>query len=103
MSDLPIYDSLAVAEQNGLGNLTAVARILERNLGTVHMWTKRRRTTHFPMHTAVYRAGTKVFNLYDIEQVKQWHKDYVPHTGGAPLGNRNWVPKSDKVLTSKAG
>jgi hypothetical protein len=93
MTDLPLYDSLT----------TGVADVLDRRLGTVHMWAKRRRTTKFPLHKALYRAGSRLLCLYDINEVKQWHAEYVPSPGGAPLGNRNWVPKQDKVLTPKAG
>ena len=99
MSDLPIYDSLAVAEKRGLVNLTALASCLDRKRGTVHMWAKRRRTTKFPMPVATYRAGSRILFLWDLLEVIEWHTAYVPSTGGAPIGNRNWVPKRDKMLT----
>lgn len=99
MTDLPIYESLAIAERDGLASLTTVAHELERKLGTVHMWTKRRRTTRFPMPKAVYRSGSKFLHLYNLQEVKAWHKEYVPNSGGAPVGNRNWVPRSHKPLT----
>lgn len=102
MSELPVYSSLKLAESQGLANMTAVSNVLMRRIGTVHMWAKRRRTTNFPMHKAVYRAGTRLLPLYDLKEVREWHRNYVPNTGGAPIGNRNWVPKRDKALTPNA-
>ena len=93
------YQSLAMAESEGFVNLTGVAEALDQKRQTVHMWTKRRRTTNFPMPGAVYKMGKQWLHLYKLEDVEAWHATYVPKKGGAPFGNRNWVPRKDKLLT----
>lgn len=97
--ELPMYTSVSAAEARGLVTLTTMAERLGRKRGTVHMWAKRRRTTNFPLPKACYKVGSRIFWLWDMTEVSSWHKSYVPNPGGAPLGNRNWVPKRDKALT----
>lgn len=91
MSNLPMYQSLALAERDGYAGLTAIAEELAQKRGTVHMWIKRRKTTRFPEQAASYHIGKRIWPLYELEAVKEWHRTYVPRRGGAPRGNRNWA------------
>lgn len=99
MSTLPQYTSVTVAAEHNLIQLTNIAKLLGRGKGTVHMWMKRRRTSHFPMPRGLLRYGGKWIELYNMAEVVGWYADYVPSPGGAPLGNRNWVPKSQKTTS----
>ena len=92
-----LYTSPELAKAQNLYQLTDIAKMLGRKKGTVHMWMKRRHTSHFPMPKGLLRYGTKWIDLFDQTEVVEWYATYVPSTGGAPLGNRNWVPKSVKT------
>lgn len=94
--NLPIYDSLKLAEDAGYVSLTGIAEVLGRKRGTVHMWVKRRRTTKFPDQVAIYRIGKLKWPLYDLKAVEDWHRTYVPSKGGAPIGNRNWAGRAGR-------
>lgn len=100
MSNLPIYVSPAKAKEDNLVHLADIFRMLGRKRGTVHMWIKRRHTTKFPMPKAVLKFGNQRWiELFDQTEVIDWYAAWIPSKGGAPVGNRNWVPKSQKTTS----
>jgi hypothetical protein len=93
---LPQYQSAKMAEAVGLVSMAEIARMVERDKRTVDMWIRRRRTSHFPDHVAFLVFGSRLIPLYKKKEVQDWHAQYIPSKGGAPKGNRNWIPKHKK-------
>lgn len=89
---IPEYQSLIMAENDGLLCQAAIGKLFNRHRSVVHNWVKRRQRSGFPAATGVYREGSRVFALYDKAAVVRWFDNYEPHKakGGAPVGNRNW-------------
>lgn len=96
---LPQYISPVIAKEHNLIQLAEISKMLGRRKGTVHMWMVRRQTSKFPRPSGLLKYGSKWIELYNQTQVIDWYAQYVPATGGAPVGNRNWVPKSQKTTS----
>jgi adenine/guanine phosphoribosyltransferase-like PRPP-binding protein len=79
---MPLYTSLAVAEQRGLVPAHRIARVLGKDRRQVHMWIVRRRNSKFPMPEATYRSGTRILDLYRLTGVVIWFRNYAPMRGG---------------------
>ena len=52
----------------------------------VYMWHRRRKNNGFPAPVAHRDIGIngKQRPLWDLAEVKQWHKTYTPSAGGRP-------------------
>jgi hypothetical protein len=79
---MPLYTSLAIAEQHGLVPAHKIARVLGKDRRQVHMWIVRRRNSKFPMPEATYRSGTRILDLYRLRRVLDWKPTYTASKGG---------------------
>lgn len=57
------------------GGAHEIAAMCYVSANQVKMWAARRRSNGFPEPLAVFGMGA----LYDLEQVRSWHADYVRH------------------------
>lgn len=102
MSELPKYTSVAIAERDGLLTLSSIAELLRRKRQTVQAWSVRRRTSEFPMPKArLGGMGSRCYDLYSRKEVLDWYGSYVPATGGAPRGNRNWSSRHNLLTAAR--
>ena len=73
-----------------LGTLEAISRPQGYRRQHIHMWWHRRRTTGFPEKRSVVIEG-KTKDLFDVTEVIEWKKSYVPYSPATNRHNRDCV------------
>ena len=92
----PVYSSPALALKDGYVTASYFASMIGKRRQQINMWAKRRKTTGFPEISAWYKNGERTSPLYHLGELQEWKRNYIPHKGGGPRGNKNasWALRS---------